>query len=61
MYFICYVYFYFSLMFQGELGGGSSSKQKTEENKELKDIREKANAASLKLATAAKEAETNIK
>lgn len=48
-------------MLQGELGGGSSSKQKTEENKELKDIREKANAASLKLATAAKEAETNIK
>ncbi|XP_041454456.1 uncharacterized protein LOC121407449 isoform X3 [Lytechinus variegatus] len=46
---------------KSELGGGSSGKQKTEENKELKDIREKANAASLKLATAAKEAETNIK
>ncbi|XP_071509500.1 uncharacterized protein [Diadema antillarum] len=46
---------------KGQLGSGDSSKHKSEENKELQDLKEKANAASLKLATAAKEAEANVK
>ena len=36
-------------------------KKKPEDRKEYKELKEKAHASSLKLATAAKEAETNIK
>ena len=49
------------LCIQSELNGGPGNKKKPEDRKEYKDMKEKAHATSLKLATAAKEAETNIK
>ena len=41
--------------------GGGNKKKTTQEGKDYKDMKDKAHAASLKLASAAKEAETNIK
>ena len=50
------------LCIQSELNSvNGGNKKKPEDRKEYKDMKEKAHATSLKLATAAKEAETNIK
>ncbi|XP_072014274.1 uncharacterized protein [Amphiura filiformis] len=46
---------------KSELNTTQGHKKKPEDKKEYKEMKEKAHATSLKLATAAKEAETNIK